>query len=167
MSIFRRIVQDLVVWYAWALQQVVALLVRARGDLSPQMTRQCRSRPPHTRIVHIPHLFGATPQLASSAATSIALLRLMCFFGSSRGIRDGYNNQPKPNIVATCYADSMTFARWIWITGLLALLPVIGIVPRGSLLHTLCVLPFGLTLLLAVPAVMLIAAWIIVRSVLR
>lgn len=61
----------------------------------------------------------------------------------------------------------MTFVRWIWGTGFIALLPIIGIVPRGSLLHMLCVLPFGLTVALAVPVVVLLASLATVRAVLR
>ena len=43
------------------------------------------------------------------------------------------------------------FLRWCWRYLLLAtgcwMLPVFGVVERGSMLHTLCVLPIGLAIL--------------------
>lgn len=61
----------------------------------------------------------------------------------------------------------MTLPRWLWITAAMALLPMSGIVPRGTLLHALCVLPFGLTVLLLVPLALLFGSLAALRSVLR
>ena len=61
----------------------------------------------------------------------------------------------------------MTLTRWLCISGFFAMLPITGIVPRGSLAHTLCVLPFGLTMLAVVPAVFSLAAVAGIRSLLH
>jgi hypothetical protein len=69
-----------------------------------------------------------------------------------------------------CYAAIMQFERWFtrvwWGAAFLAMLPIAEIVPRGTIWHTLCVLPFGLILLVTALVVMLVVL-VAVRSLLR